>query len=242
LYSPGKDWTLLPRFNIYPNYSQLRLAKAPKLIAAITIDEKSKVKAKKIPFRRWDAAEKFVREKVRAVLKAKHLIAVHWNEIEDGVYATEEECRKEIERVWVAESTTTDDLQNLVRTLKVSRLLQSRTEPKPEPIHYQSRPIAESMSIAASKWLSKMMMKRDKPRGALKNRQIVIEAEVGGEQVKEWSWSDNTQEETWEDLGIYKHHAEISWDEICYREKPSVKAVTSFQPSRLRWSLTVCEE
>ena len=233
---------LLPDFNTCPNHSQLRLTKAPKLIAAITIDEKTKDKAKKIPFRRWEAAEKFVGEKVRAVLKAKHLIAVHWNEIEDEVYATEEECRKEIERVWVAESTTTDDLQNLVRTIRVSRLLQSRIEPKPQPIHYKSRPVAESMSIAASRWLSKMMMKRDKPRGALKNRQMVIKAELGGEGVKEWSWNDETEEETWEDLGICKHHTEMSWDEICYREKASVKAVTSFQPSRLRWSLTISEE
>ncbi|KAH7413245.1 hypothetical protein BKA64DRAFT_637919 [Cadophora sp. MPI-SDFR-AT-0126] len=221
---------------------QLRFTRTPLLIAASTTDDNSTSKGKKIPFRRFDAAEKFVGEKVRAVLKAKHLIDVHWNEIEDDVYATAEERRKEIERVWVAESTTTDDFQNHIRTIKVSRALQYRIEPKPQPIAYEIRPVAESMSIAASKWLSKMMMKRDKPRGALKNRNMVIKAEVGTQEVSEWSWNDDTQEESWEDLGIEKHHTEISWDEMCYREKPSVKAVSCFQPSRLRWSLTVREE
>ncbi|KAK0127712.1 hypothetical protein ONS96_007227 [Cadophora gregata f. sp. sojae] len=221
---------------------ELRVARKPQIIAASTTDSDSTKRCKKIPFRRADAAAKWVGEKVRAVLKAKHLIEVRWNEIDDEVYATAENAAKELERVYVAESTTTDEFQNLIRTIKVSRANLSRIEPKPKPIPYKVRPVAETMSIAASKWLSKMMMKRDKPRGTLKNRDIVIRAEFGTKEVKEWTWNDDTEGESWEDFGIEQQHAEIGWDEICYREKPSVKAVSCFQPSRLRWSLTVREE
>ncbi|KAH7370688.1 hypothetical protein BKA65DRAFT_471879 [Rhexocercosporidium sp. MPI-PUGE-AT-0058] len=200
---------------------------------------------RKILFGTADAAMKFIREKIRAVRQAQYQISVAWFECEDHVYATAADKIEELERISIVETERIDDFQNRLKILRVSRAAQFRNEPVPRPTAFDFRPVAESMHSAAEKWIAKIMLKRRKIRGTSSRKNIIM-VDGSVKMVSGGGWTNDTYEESWEDLGFERHEAKVTWAEQCYMESCDQKTSRGkhrcYKQSLLRHSLTVGDQ